>query len=126
LFFVLAPALVPVFVQCLLFSSNILEGQFLCLSLSKKEKGMVATLATLGEKLEETMVNKIICSAPKHLKQIVEAITTLLDVWTLTVEGLTGRLRAVEDANEKPLTSLQQVSCTWLTPVMILHSLLAM
>jgi hypothetical protein len=89
-------------------------------------KGMVATLATLGEKLEETMVNKIICSAPKHLKQIVEAITTLLDVWTLTVEGLTGRLRAVEDANEKPLTSLQQVSCTWLTPVMILHSLLAM
>jgi hypothetical protein len=37
LFFMLAPALVPVFVQCLLFSSNILEGQFLCLSLSKKK-----------------------------------------------------------------------------------------
>lgn len=49
-------------------------------------KGMVTTLSTLGKKLEEeTMVNKIICSVPKHLKQIMIAIMNLLDVLTLTV-----------------------------------------
>lgn len=49
-------------------------------------KGMVTTLSTLGKKLEEeTMVNKIICSVPKHLKQIMIAIMNLLDVLTLTI-----------------------------------------
>jgi hypothetical protein len=47
---------------------------------------MVTTLSTLGKKLEEeTMVNKIICSVPKHLKQIMIAIMNLLDVLTLTI-----------------------------------------
>lgn len=52
---------------------------------------------------------------PKHLKLIVVAITTLLDVSTLTVEGLTGRLRAAEDADEEPPASLQHEGKLYLT-----------
>lgn len=76
--------------------------------------GMAATLATLGEKLEEsTIVNKIIRSVPKHLKHIVVVITTLLDVSMLTVEGLTGWLRAVEDADEEPPALLYLMEEQW-------------
>uniref|UniRef100_A0A0E0EPK6 DUF4219 domain-containing protein n=1 Tax=Oryza meridionalis TaxID=40149 RepID=A0A0E0EPK6_9ORYZ len=78
--------------------------------------GMATTLATLGEKLEKsTIVNKIIRSVPKRLKHIVVVITTLLDVSMLTVEGLTERLQAAEDADEEPTASLQHEGKLYLT-----------
>lgn len=73
-------------------------------------KGMVTTLATLGKKLEETMINKVI-----HLNWIMVAITTLLGVSTLTIEGLIDRLKVVKDANEKPSMSLHQDGRLYLT-----------
>ncbi|CAA7408159.1 unnamed protein product [Spirodela intermedia] len=63
---------------------------------------MASTLNTLGDKVEETqVVEKIIRSVPQHFRQIVVAITMLLDVSTLTVADLTGRLKAGEDAFEE-------------------------
>ncbi|CAA6673931.1 unnamed protein product [Spirodela intermedia] len=53
---------------------------------------MASTLNTLGDKVEETQV---------RFRQIVVAITMLLDVSTLTVADLTGRLKAAEDAFEE-------------------------
>jgi hypothetical protein len=48
--------------------------------------GMVATLATLGQIVEEHKVmEKILCCVPPRLKQIALAISTLLDVESLTV-----------------------------------------
>jgi hypothetical protein len=42
--------------------------------------GMVATLATLGEVVEEhKVIEKILHSVPPRLKQITLAISTLLD-----------------------------------------------
>lgn len=64
--------------------------------------------------LEERVVNKIISSVPKHLKQIMVAIKTLLDV-SLIVEGLISQLKATKDANKEPPTSLQQVEILYLT-----------
>ncbi|CAA6659353.1 unnamed protein product [Spirodela intermedia] len=63
---------------------------------------MASTLNTLGDKVEETqVVEKIIRSVPQRFRQIVVAITMLLDVSTLTVADLTGRLKAAEDAFEE-------------------------
>ncbi|CAA7409286.1 unnamed protein product [Spirodela intermedia] len=63
---------------------------------------MASTLNTLGDKVEETqVVEKIIRSVPQCFRQIVVAITMLLDVSTLTVVDLTGRLKAAEDAFEE-------------------------
>jgi hypothetical protein len=71
--------------------------------------GMVATLATLGENVEEyVIVEKILRCVPPRLKQIALSISTLLDVRSLTVSNLAGRLRAVEEAFEEPPAMLQQ------------------
>ncbi|CAA6661431.1 unnamed protein product [Spirodela intermedia] len=68
---------------------------------------MASTLNTLGDKVEETqVVEKIIRSVPQHFRQIVVAITMLLDVSTLTVADLTGRLKAAEDAFEEPSSAM--------------------
>jgi hypothetical protein len=78
--------------------------------------GMVATLATLGEIVEEfTVVEKILRCVPPRLKQIALAISTLLDVRTLTVANLAGRLKAAEEAFEEPPSSLQQDGKLYLT-----------
>jgi hypothetical protein len=78
--------------------------------------GMVATLATLGEIVEEfTVVEKILRCVPPRLKQIALAISTLLDVRTLTVANLAGRLKAAEEALEEPPSSLQQDGKLYLT-----------
>ncbi|KAG8047551.1 hypothetical protein GUJ93_ZPchr0008g12023 [Zizania palustris] len=70
--------------------------------------GMVTTLATLGEKVEEhTVVEKILRCVPPRLKQITLAISTLLDVQSLTVANLMGRLKTAEDAFEEPPSLLQ-------------------
>jgi hypothetical protein len=71
--------------------------------------GMVATLATLGEVVEEhKVVEKILRCIPPQLKQIALAILTLLDIESLTVMNLAGRLKAAEAVFEEPLWMLQQ------------------
>ena len=64
---------------------------------------MASTLTTLGDKVGESQVDeKLIRSVPQHFRQIVVAITTLLNESTLTISDLTGRLKAAEDAFEPP------------------------
>ncbi|CAA6674891.1 unnamed protein product [Spirodela intermedia] len=68
---------------------------------------MASTLTTLGDKVEETqVVEKIIRSVPQRFRQIVVAITMLLDVSTLTVADLMGRLKVAEDAFEEPTSAM--------------------
>ncbi|CAA7409803.1 unnamed protein product [Spirodela intermedia] len=77
---------------------------------------MALTLTTLGDKVEETqVVEKIIRSVPQRFKQIVVAITMLLDVSTLTVADLTGRLKTAEDAFEKPPSAMHHDGKLYLT-----------
>ncbi|XP_078433074.1 uncharacterized protein LOC144704507 [Wolffia australiana] len=77
---------------------------------------MASTLTTLGNKIEETqVVEKIIRSVPQRFRQIVVAITTLLDVSTLTVADLTGRLKAAEDAFEETPSSMHREGKLYLT-----------
>ncbi|KAG8060127.1 hypothetical protein GUJ93_ZPchr0002g24035 [Zizania palustris] len=78
--------------------------------------GMATTLATLGAGVEEDkIVEKIVRSVPPRFKQIVLAITTLLDVSTLTVSDLVGRLKAAEETFEEAPGSLQQDGRLYLT-----------
>ncbi|CAA6674417.1 unnamed protein product [Spirodela intermedia] len=77
---------------------------------------MASTLTTLGDKVEETqVVEKIIRSVPQRFRQIVVAITMLLDVSTLTVADLTGRLKAAEDAFEEPPSAMHHDGKLYLT-----------
>jgi hypothetical protein len=70
--------------------------------------GMAATLTRLGDLVDEKkVVEKIVRSVPQRFRQIVLSITTLLDVSTLTVSNLVGRLKAAEDAFEEAPGSLQ-------------------
>jgi hypothetical protein len=79
-------------------------------------QGMVATLATLGEVVDESKImEKIIRSVPARFKQIVLAITTLLDVSTMSLTDLVGRLKAAEDSFEEAPTSLQHDGRLYLT-----------
>ena len=69
--------------------------------------GMVAHLAMLGEEVKDSeIVAKMLRSLPPRFKQI--AIKTLLDVSTMSVADLTGRLKEAEEAFEEAPTSLQQ------------------
>ncbi|CAA7391866.1 unnamed protein product [Spirodela intermedia] len=77
---------------------------------------MASTLTTLGDKVKETqVVETIIRSVPQRFRQIVVAITMLLDVSTLTVVDLTGRLKAAEDAFEEPPSAMQHDGKLYLT-----------
>jgi hypothetical protein len=77
---------------------------------------MVATLVTLGETVEEhVVVEKVLCCVPPRLKQITLPIFTLLDVRTVTVANLVGRLKMAEEAFEDPPPSLQQDDKLYLT-----------
>jgi hypothetical protein len=69
--------------------------------------GMVATFATLGETMEEhAVVEKILRCVLLRLKQIALTILMLLDVQSLTVVNLMGRLKTVEDVFEELSSSL--------------------
>jgi hypothetical protein len=71
--------------------------------------GMVVMMATLSKVVEEhKVVVKILCCVPPRLKQITCAISTLLDIESLTVVNLVGQLKAVEASFEEPLSTLQQ------------------
>jgi hypothetical protein len=70
--------------------------------------GMVVTLATLSETVEEHVVmEKILRCVPPWLKQIALAISTLLNVRTLSVANLASQLKTVEEVFEDPPSSLQ-------------------
>jgi hypothetical protein len=65
------------------------------------------TLATLGETVEEhKIMEKILCCVPPRLKQIALVISTLLDVESLTVANLAGRLKVAEEAFEELSSTL--------------------
>jgi hypothetical protein len=84
------------------------EGEFVE-DFALRLNGMVATLATLGEVVEEhKVVEKILRCIPPQLKQIALAVLTLLGIESLTVMNLAGRLKATEAAFEEPLWMLQQ------------------
>jgi hypothetical protein len=81
--------------------SETVEDFALCLN------GMVVTLATLGETVEEhKIMEKILCCVPPRLKQIALVISTLLDVESLTVANLAGRLKVAEEAFEELSSTL--------------------
>jgi hypothetical protein len=70
---------------------------------SMRLSGMVQHIATLGETVDETkVVSKFLRSVLHRYKQIVIAIQTLLDVSTLTLVNVTGRLKAAEEELEAP------------------------
>jgi hypothetical protein len=71
---------------------------------------MVSTLSTLGDIME-----KILRCVPPRLKQNAFAILTLLDVESLTVANLLGRLKAAEDAFQDPPSTLQHDRKLYLT-----------
>jgi uncharacterized membrane protein YgcG len=78
--------------------------------------GMAANLATLGETIvEHVVVEKILWCVPPQLKQIALVILTLLDVRTLSVANLAGRLQTTEEAFEDPPSSLQHEGKLYLT-----------
>jgi hypothetical protein len=69
--------------------------------------GMAADLATLGKEVKDgEIIAKMLRSLPPRFKQIM--IKTLLDVSTMSVVDLIGRLREAEEAFEEAPTSLQQ------------------
>ncbi|XP_078438598.1 uncharacterized protein LOC144709068 [Wolffia australiana] len=77
---------------------------------------MASTLTTLNDKIEETqVVEKIIRSVPQRFRQIVVAITTLLDVSKLTIADLTSRLKAAEDAFEETPLAMHHEGKLYLT-----------
>jgi hypothetical protein len=78
--------------------------------------GMVQHLATLGETVAEPkVVGKFLRSVPHKYKHIVVTIQTLLDVETLTLANVTGRLKTVEDELEAPPASVNHASKLYLS-----------
>ena len=60
--------------------------------------GLVNNLAILGDEIgEEKVVEKFLRVVPKKYSQVAISIETLLDLDTLSIEELTGRLRIAED-----------------------------
>jgi hypothetical protein len=83
---------------------------------SMRLSGMVQHLATLGETVAETkVVDKFLRNIPHKYKQIVVVIQTLLDVDTLTLANVTGRLKAAEDELEVPLASVNHAGKLYLS-----------
>jgi hypothetical protein len=78
------------------------EDYALCLN------SLAAHLATLGEEVKETqIVENMLRTLPARFKQITIAIKTLLDVSTMGVADLTGRLKEANEAFEEPLATMQ-------------------
>ena len=64
---------------------------------------LVTSLATLGAPIDETqVVEKFLRVVPPRLSQIALAIETLLDTSDMSLEEVTGRLKAAEDRLESP------------------------
>jgi hypothetical protein len=68
---------------------------------------MATHLATLGEEVKDNeIIAKMLRSLPPRFKQITIVIKTLLDVSTMSVADMTGRLKEAEEAFEEASTSL--------------------
>jgi hypothetical protein len=64
---------------------------------------LVTSLATLGAPIDETqVVEKFLRVVPPRLSQIALAIETLLDTSEMSLEEVTGRLKAADDRLESP------------------------
>ena len=60
--------------------------------------GIVAGLRALGDTVEESkVVAKFLRVVPPQFAQVAIAIETLLDISTLSLDEVTGRLRVVQD-----------------------------
>jgi hypothetical protein len=63
---------------------------------------LASELRVLGEKIDIVrLIKKMLRIVPKQYWQIVLSIKTLLDLNTLSIEGLVGRLHAVEDRGDE-------------------------
>jgi hypothetical protein len=63
---------------------------------------LVSELRALGEKVDEVrLIKKMLRIVPKQYREIVMSIVTLLDLNTLSLEGLVGRLRAAEVSGDE-------------------------
>ncbi|KAL6639641.1 hypothetical protein ACP70R_023372 [Stipagrostis hirtigluma subsp. patula] len=63
--------------------------------------GLVASLRELGEDMEDSrVVRKILRVLPKRMKQVAVSIQMLLDLKTMSVEELLGRLRVAEEQDD--------------------------
>jgi hypothetical protein len=77
---------------------------------------MVATLATLGDIMEECKVmEKILCCVARRMRQIALAITTLLDVQSLIIANLAERFKVAEEAFKELPSSMQLEGKLYLT-----------
>jgi hypothetical protein len=83
---------------------------------SMRLSGMVQHLATLVEIVEEPkVVSKFLRCVLHRYRQIVVAINTLLDVKTLSLANVTGRLKAAEDDLEAPPASVNHAGKLYLS-----------
>jgi hypothetical protein len=65
---------------------------------SLRLSGLITSLATLGNTIEEPkVVEKLLNSVPEHLSQVAISIETLLDIDSISLEEVTGRLRNAEE-----------------------------
>ena len=65
--------------------------------------GIVQHLATLGDpELDEKVVAKYLCVVRSRYKQLVISIEMLLDISKLSIEEVTGRLKATDDVEPAP------------------------
>jgi hypothetical protein len=70
--------------------------------------GMAEHLTTLSEEVKDgEIVAKMLRSLPPHFKQIMIVIKRLLDVSTISVADLIGRLKEADEVFEEAPTSLQ-------------------
>jgi hypothetical protein len=82
---------------------------------SMRLSGMAQHLATLGETIaEQKVVGKFLHSVPHKYKQIVVVIQTLLNVGTLMLANVMGRLKAAEDKLEAPPASVNHADKLYL------------
>jgi hypothetical protein len=67
--------------------------------------GLANNLRTLGDDISDAIVvRKMLDVVPEHLEQVAVAAETFLDLNTVSVEELIGRLHAVEQRHRKPAT----------------------
>ncbi|XP_066320170.1 uncharacterized protein [Miscanthus floridulus] len=71
--------------------------------------GLANNLRVLGDDMKDVeIVRKMLQVVPEHLAQVAISIETLLDLNDLSVEEVTGRLRAVEQRRQaSPVTDNQ-------------------